>query len=75
METQEFNWKKVKSSQIDAVTFVVKEQALYIRFIKGAIWKYTPFSFQEYGELINAESVGRYFHSEIKNIKEAKRIS
>ena len=41
------NWKKVKSTQIDSVFFNVKEQALLIKFKKGAIWHYSPFDFTQ----------------------------
>lgn len=74
MERTPIEWKRVKSTQIDSVCFNVKEQSLLIKFKKGAIWLYTPFTFKEYGEFLNSESVGRYFHSEIKDVKTAKRI-
>ncbi len=75
ISTDNLIWKKVESSQIAAVSFINKDQALYVKFKRGQIWQYSPFTFYEYGELQNAESIGKHFHSEIKNKKTGIKLS
>lgn len=74
-DPNELKWVKVKSSQLEAVSFVNDEEAIYIKFKNRDVWKYSPFTFSEFGEFINSDSVGSYFHSEIKTIKTSKKIA
>ena len=68
-------WKEVESSQIAAISFDNREQTLFVKFKRGQVWQYTPFNFEEYGELQNASSIGKHFYSEIKSSKTAIKLS
>ena len=61
-------FKQVISSQIKEIAYDELSEMLYIRFkANSVIYKYHPVSKQEYQGLISADSVGKYFNSNIKN--------
>lgn len=68
-------WKEVESSQIAAISFDNREQTLFIKFKRGQIWQYSPFTFHEYGKLQNASSIGKHFYSEVKKTKTGIKLS
>lgn len=65
-------WKFVTSSNIEAVAFVRTEEdnpsgELHIRFRNSRHYVYYGVTEELFNELLNAKSVGVFFHSEIKN--------
>jgi hypothetical protein len=55
------------SSQIAAVGYDSKTQTLQIKFQKGGLYSYHPFTQEAYVLLLNAESPGKFFHANIRN--------
>ena len=64
----------VSSSNISAVRYVADESTLFVVFSSGAQYAYGSVPQSVYDGLIGAESVGRYFHSCIRNVYPARRI-
>lgn len=62
------------SSQISTVYYDNNNRRLYVVFNKGNVYSYEHVSAQEHRDMINAESIGSYFHKHIKNSKEFNRI-
>lgn len=57
---------KVESSYIDEVDYDNENHKLTVTFNNGARWSYYPISQNGYQSLISAESIGSYFHKNIK---------
>jgi hypothetical protein len=57
------NWREVESSNIKAVG--TRDHYLIVQFNKGGSYRY-PNCASQFDDLINAESVGRYFAVNIK---------
>ena len=56
---------KVVSSHIVAIGYDDKSKTLIVEF-QAAIWSYNPVSKSTYKALMGAESIGKYFHTNIK---------
>lgn len=56
---------KVKSSNIESVAFGNK--SIYVNFKNGTSYGYEGASLNDYEEFKKAESVGKHFHSHIRN--------
>lgn len=54
----------VESSNIASVGY--EGDILTLEFKSGGIWAYQPITPNEHRELIEAESIGKYFHANIK---------
>ena len=63
----------VKSSNIDAVGY--DKGDLYIRFLRGQVYRYPDVPFSTYCNLIAAESVGQFFHRNIKTRPEYEQLA
>lgn len=74
IKIKDIKWQKVESSQIAAFNYNDKERALFVKFNRGQVWQYTPFNLKEYHELMDADSIGKHFHANIKNNKKAKEL-
>ena len=48
---------------------------LYLRFRRGEVYRYFEFPEQQYRELLDAESRGRYFLSHIRNQFRYERLA
>lgn len=62
--------KQVESSQINRIGYVKKGDCsgyLFIEFKPNSKYLYHPVSENVYNEMINADSIGSYFHKNIKN--------
>ncbi len=57
--------KPVDSSHINAVGYDKKTKTLVVEF-PAALWSYTPVTEGTYNSLMQADSVGKYFHAHIK---------
>ena len=61
------NWHTLESKLLAASAYDAGKQILWLRFRSGDVYRYFDFSEQEYRELLEAESQGRYFLSRIRN--------
>lgn len=60
-----FDIAKVKSSNIESIAF--GGDSIYVNFLNGTSYSYEGATLSEYEEFKKAESVGKHFHSHIKN--------
>jgi hypothetical protein len=56
----------VESSNIAAIGYDDEEQALFIEFNSGSTYKYIDVPFAMYEAFMDADSKGRFFHSNIR---------
>lgn len=56
----------VTSSQIKEVGYDAESRTLYIKFNRGGMYSYNPITEEGYRSLMGAESLGKYFHENIK---------
>lgn len=68
------NREKVESSNLKSVGYEEDSQTLEIEFNTGAVYQYTAVPKWVFEDLMDAESVGRYFHQHIRNVYEYKQI-
>lgn len=61
------NRQSVDSSQIASVGYDQDTEELEIEFHNGSLYVYKNVPFNEFQSLMDAESVGKYFSSNIKN--------
>lgn len=61
------NWITVSSSSICRIAYVEDDQYLYIEFTKGRTCVYKNVPINEYENLLNAPSHGKYFAAYIRN--------
>lgn len=57
---------KVNSSNIAAIGYNEVKQTLVVLFHSGTTYTYTPVLKETYEEFLKAESIGKYFYSNIK---------
>jgi hypothetical protein len=62
-----FKWITVQSDMISNLGYAHKNQILLVRFSNGSIYEYADVSYSIFKDLAHAESVGKYFHTNIKN--------
>ena len=58
--------ESVKSSLIASLGFESETSTLEVEFTSGAVWQYYDVPESVYYDMIGSESVGRYFHANIK---------
>ena len=63
----ELELKPVTSSNIDKVGYDEEKQELQIEFKGGTIYAYDSVPDFEYRDLLDARSIGGYFHAKIKD--------
>jgi len=68
------DYDKVESSNIAAVKYVEQDELLFVVFTSGAHYSYGSVPKETYMGLMKADSVGSYFHSEIRDKFTAKKI-
>lgn len=64
----------VKSSNIEAVGYDIVEQKLTVRFKGGATHCYEGVPPKKHRELMAADSVGSYFHANIRNDHKSSKV-
>lgn len=57
---------KVKSSTLNQIEYDYETHTLQVEFRQGSIYKYFEVPEEAYESLIQAESIGKYFNSNIK---------
>lgn len=61
------NWQTFESKLLAASAYDAGNQILWLRFRGGDVYRYFDFPEQQYRELLEVESRGRYFLSRIRN--------
>ncbi|MCL4466051.1 MAG: KTSC domain-containing protein [Chloroflexi bacterium] len=64
----------VMSSDLASVGYDLRTQTLEIEFVKGGVYQYDGVSVDVYERLVTAPSVGRYFHSTVRNAYPYRRV-
>jgi len=64
----------VTSEVIKAVGYEPTSKILEIEFKNGAIWHYEDVEEEKHKQLMFSQSIGRFFHSKIKNLHKARKI-
>jgi len=59
--------KPVESSNIKSIGYDPTNRTLEVEFNSGGIFQYSPITNEAYNMLISAESIGSYFHKNIRN--------
>lgn len=68
MQTPKITRTPVQSSNIKSIGYDEPKRILEIEFTKGGhVYQYSPVTASAYRELINAPSIGKHFHSHIKD--------
>lgn len=68
------NRTKVESSMISSVGYDEFSEVLEIEFSNGAIYQYAQVPKKLYGSLMKAKSVGKYFHANVKEIFDERKL-
>lgn len=63
----EINRQEVKSTNLVSIGYDEQTETLEIEFKGNRIYRYQNVSKEEYNNLVNAESIGKYFNTNIKN--------
>ncbi len=65
----------VKSSTISHVGYDKESSTLTIRFTHGGTYEYPGVPEADYNALLGAESIGKHFHSSIRNQYSGNRLA
>jgi hypothetical protein len=65
-------YHKVQSSNIDSVAWL--NDTLFIRFHHGGEYAYDGVPHNVFEDMLKAPSVGKFFHAEVKNKFEYRRL-
>jgi hypothetical protein len=65
----------VESSNIAAVGYDEDAEVLYIEFKSGTTYTYEDVPYYIYEELLGAESIGSYFHKNIRTTYEYNKVN
>ena len=68
-------WQYLESKLLAASAFDEGKRILYLRFRSGEVYRYFEFPEDQYRELLEAESRGRYFLSNIRNQFRYERLA
>ena len=69
------DWQPLESKLLAASAYEAGENTLWLRFRSGDVYRYFDFPEQQYWELLEAESRGRYFLSHIRNQFRYERLA
>jgi hypothetical protein len=69
------DWQTLESKLLAASAYDAGKQILWLRFSSGDVYRYFDFPEQQYRELLEAESRGRYFLSRIRNQFRYERLA
>lgn len=64
----------VSSSDLSSIGYDESSQVLEIEFNNGGIYQYESVPPSVYQDLINASSIGQYFHRSIKNVYSCTKV-
>ena len=63
-----FRWVDIESTMISRIGHSKDENILRVKFNNGKVYEYTDVTHSVFKNFAQAESVGRFFHSNIKNV-------
>ena len=66
-DIESLDWEPIESKLLAAAAYVAPRRILYLRFQSGEVYRYFTFPADQFRELLEAESKGRYFLSHIRN--------
>jgi len=69
------DWRPFDSKLLAAAAYLAPRHLLYLRFQSGELYRYFTFPAEQYQELLEAESQGRYFLNHIRNHFPYERLS
>jgi KTSC domain-containing protein len=69
------DWQNFESKLLAASAYDARKQILWLRFRSGDVYRYFDFPEEQYRELLDAESQGRYFLSYIRNHFRYERLA
>jgi hypothetical protein len=69
------DWQYFESKLLTSSAYDDGKRILYLRFRSGEVYCYFEFPEQQYRELLNAESRGRYFLNNIRNRLRYERLA
>jgi KTSC domain len=58
--------QKVKSSNIESIGHDEKKKILYVKFLNGTMYSYTPFDDVMFTRFLKSKSKGTHFHKHIR---------
>ena len=67
--------EKVKSSNIASAGYDAGKKHLDIEFVKGGLYRYFDVPEDKFRNMMKAESAGKFFAAEIKNVYKIGRAS
>ena len=67
-------WVLLKSTVLRAARYSQQQQLLDLEFRSGAIYRYSQFPPNQYGDLLAADSHGEYFNQHILNRFPAEQL-
>ncbi|MGH8129089.1 MAG: KTSC domain-containing protein [Gammaproteobacteria bacterium] len=68
------NMQKVESSQIHAVGYDAEKKTLRVSFKSGGVYDYADVPEQVHKDMLAAESVGSFFHKNVRGIYQHKKL-
>jgi hypothetical protein len=68
-------WKNFESKLLAASAYDGGKRILYLRFRSGEVYRYFEYPEEQYRQLLEAESRGRYFLSHIRNQFRYERLA
>lgn len=66
--------EQVKSSNIKSVGYDQEQTLLEVEFKSGAVYQYEEVPEDVYQEMLAAESVGKYFNTQVKGSYSEKKV-
>jgi hypothetical protein len=69
------NWQPLESKLLASAAYDAGKYTLYLRFRSGEVYRYFEFPGEQFQDLLDAESHGRYFLSQIRNQFRYERLA
>lgn len=69
------DWQSFESKLLAAGAYDAEKHILYLRFRSGEVYRYFEFPEEQYQDLLDAESRGRYFLTQIRNQFRYERLA
>lgn len=67
--------EKVKSSNLASAGYDAEKKHMDVEFVKGGLYRYFDVPEDKFRNMLKAESAGKFFAAEIKNIYSSERIN
>ena len=67
-------YTQVESSNIKAVKYDAKEEALFVVFTNGGHYAYSNVPQEVYDGLLEADSAGKFFHASVRSTYPVRKV-